>query len=99
MVHRGDRHVTEPTDLSEEEAAGFWREVLLVSRAVEQVYSPLKMNLMMLGNQVPHLHTHIVPRYRDDADAGGPSACRKTHERELRQAGAYHLSSGSTGYA
>ena len=27
-----------------------------------------------LGNTVPHLHTHVVPRYRDDPAPGGPIA-------------------------
>lgn len=26
----------------------------------------------MLGNTVPHLHTHVVPRYVDDPAPGGP---------------------------
>jgi diadenosine tetraphosphate (Ap4A) HIT family hydrolase len=29
---------------------------------VEQVFEHAKMNYQMLGNTVPHLHTHIVPR-------------------------------------
>ena len=32
------------------------------------------MNLMTLGNWVPHLHTHVVPRYLDDPAPGGPIA-------------------------
>jgi diadenosine tetraphosphate (Ap4A) HIT family hydrolase len=30
------------------------------------------MNLLTLGNWVPHLHTHVVPRYLDDPAPGGP---------------------------
>jgi len=43
-----------------------------VTRAIEAEYTPLKMNLMFLGNAMPHLHAHLIPRYRDDPDAGGP---------------------------
>jgi diadenosine tetraphosphate (Ap4A) HIT family hydrolase len=32
------------------------------------------MNYMTLGNTVPHLHTHVVPRYRDDPAPGRPLA-------------------------
>lgn len=56
------RHVAEPTQLTDDEAAGYWRETLLVGRAVEQSFEHAKMNYQMLGNTVPHLHTHIVPR-------------------------------------
>jgi diadenosine tetraphosphate (Ap4A) HIT family hydrolase len=30
------------------------------------------MNYNILGNSVPHLHTHIVPRYEDDPKPGWP---------------------------
>jgi len=55
-------HVSEPTELSDEDLGAYWREVTLVGRAVEQVVEPAKMNYLTLGNNIPHLHTHIVPR-------------------------------------
>jgi len=66
------RHVAEPGELSPEEAAGFWGEVARVADAVEAEYRPVKMNWLHLGNGVPHLHVHLVPRTRDDVRAGGP---------------------------
>jgi len=71
VIFKG-RHVAEPTELSEEEASGFWSEVTRVARAVEQCYRPMKMNWLSLGNGVPHLHVHLVPRPFDDERAGGP---------------------------
>ena len=68
----GDRHVTEPTELSDEEAAGYWAEVLTVARAVIAHYGPLKLNYETLGNTVPHLHTHLIPRFINDPNPGGP---------------------------
>ena len=62
VIWRG-RHVNEPTELSEAEAAGYWAEVLAVARALIGVYRPLKMNYETLGNSLPPLHTHLVPRY------------------------------------
>jgi len=62
------------TDLSDEQSCGYWREVLAVGRAVRDQFDPVKMNYMTLGNTVPHLHTHVVPRYRDDPAPGGPIA-------------------------
>jgi diadenosine tetraphosphate (Ap4A) HIT family hydrolase len=66
------RHVVEPTDLTDDEAQRYWRELLTVSRAIEDEYTPIKMNVLFLGNAMPHLHAHLIPRYRDDPDAGGP---------------------------
>ena len=66
------RHVAEPTELSAEEASGYWQDVLDVARAIEAQYRPLKLNIEMLGNSVPHLHTHVRPRYADDGAPMGP---------------------------
>ena len=66
------RHVTEPTELDEDEATGYWSEVLTTARALISVYRPLKMNYETLGNSLPHLHTHLVPRFKDDPRPGQP---------------------------
>ena len=71
VVWKG-RHVAEPWELTRAEATGFWSEVALVARAVEEEYRPVKMNWLSLGNGVPHLHVHLVPRPADDIRAGGP---------------------------
>lgn len=71
VVWRG-RHVVEPTELSNDEAAMYGREVLIVGRALEETFSPVKLNYNVLGNSVPHLHTHVVPRYADDPRPGWP---------------------------
>jgi diadenosine tetraphosphate (Ap4A) HIT family hydrolase len=71
VIWRG-RHVAEPTELEPEEAAAYWLEVLRVGRAIEQHLGPVKMNYDLLGNSLPHLHTHVVPRYADDPRPGWP---------------------------
>jgi len=64
------RHVAEPTELEPDEAAAFWRELLEIGRAIEVAFAPVKMNYNLLGNEVPHLHAHVVPRYADDPRPG-----------------------------
>ena len=71
VVWRG-RHVAEPTELSAEEAASYWLEVVAVGRALEQHLQPVKLNFETLGNSLPHLHTHVMPRYADDPRPGWP---------------------------
>jgi diadenosine tetraphosphate (Ap4A) HIT family hydrolase len=71
-IWRG-RHVADPTELSADEASAYFGEVLQVARAIERHYRPIKMNFEMLGNSLPHLHTHIVPRYLDDGAPGMPA--------------------------
>jgi len=71
VVWRG-RHVADLTELSDADAATYLREVLIVARALESHYKPAKLNLEMLGNTVPHLHTHVIPRYVTDDSPGEP---------------------------
>ncbi|HKY50298.1 MAG TPA: HIT family protein [Candidatus Limnocylindria bacterium] len=72
VIWRG-RHVADPTELDADEASAYFAEVLRVGRAVERHYRPIKMNFEMLGNSLPHLHTHVVPRYLDDGEPGHPA--------------------------
>lgn len=62
-----NEHVREWSDLDEAARARLLHVLFLVERAIRQELAPDKMNLASLGNQVPHLHWHLVPRYRDDA--------------------------------
>jgi diadenosine tetraphosphate (Ap4A) HIT family hydrolase len=71
VVWRG-RHVAEPTQLTPEEAASYWRELLAVGGALERHLAPVKLNYELLGNTLPHLHAHVLPRYADDPRPGWP---------------------------
>lgn len=71
VVFRG-RHVVEPTDLTRAEAAAYGGEVLHVARALQATFAPVKLNYEVLGNSVPHVHTHLVPRYAEDPRPGWP---------------------------
>lgn len=71
VVWKG-RHVAEPAELAPGEAAQYWEEVVATGRAVASCFQPMKLNYFTLGNTVPHLHTHVVPRYRHDPAPGGP---------------------------
>jgi diadenosine tetraphosphate (Ap4A) HIT family hydrolase len=64
-------HVVEPFELSEHDAAAYWRDVLRVGRALHAHFAPKKLNYETWGNAEPHLHTHVVPRYEVDPHPGG----------------------------
>ena len=71
VVFRG-RHVADFTGLTAEEAAAYWSDVHAAARMVERVFAPCHMNYQLLGNLVPHLHVHVLPRYLDDPAPGKP---------------------------
>jgi len=66
------RHVVELHDLTDPEPAALMRDVRRVTRAVESVVHPVKLNVEQHGNTIPHLHLHVFPRYRGDPFEGGP---------------------------
>lgn len=74
LIYR-DGHVAEPTQLPDAAAAAFARETLALGRAIEAHYQPLKTNYCTLGNVLPHLHTHVIPRYAAGVDPGPGGPC------------------------
>jgi len=60
------RHATELFQLSNEELAGFWREVADVSKAIHAKFSPVKIHYMIFGSICPHLHCHLVAKQKED---------------------------------
>jgi diadenosine tetraphosphate (Ap4A) HIT family hydrolase len=59
-------HVTELFHLEAEARRQVMEEVSAVAAALARVFNPAKMNYELLGNMVPHLHWHLVPRFTDD---------------------------------
>lgn len=59
-------HVVEMIDISPELRTKVWLEIDHVSRVVRDQFSPFKLNVAWLGNQVRQLHIHVIARYQDD---------------------------------
>ena len=60
------RHAVELDDLSADERRALMEDIARVARAVRAVCRPRKINYEILGNMVPHIHVHIIPRYEAD---------------------------------
>jgi diadenosine tetraphosphate (Ap4A) HIT family hydrolase len=61
-------HATELSQLSPSDRAAFLQELCVLARAIEEAFRPHKLNYELLGNEVPHLHWHVFPRYLHDAE-------------------------------
>ena len=68
-----NRHVREMTDLEDPERSRLMRAVWAAESAVRELYRPDKVNLASFGNVVPHLHWHVIARYRDDPHFPDPA--------------------------
>ena len=58
--------IREIHQLSEQDQHQLLRESMSLSRALEQAFTPDKLNIAALGNVVPQLHVHHIVRYRSD---------------------------------
>ena len=73
------RHATELYELSAAERRILIEEVSRVAEALARAFRPVKMNYELLGNQVPHIHWHLVPRLSTDPEPRDP-IWRVAHE-------------------
>ncbi len=64
------RHVAELHELTATESAAFGEDVRRLSAVVQRLTHAVKINLLSLGNLVPHLHVHICPRHPGDRFEG-----------------------------
>lgn len=70
VIWRG--HVKEMTDLSLADRAHCMKAVFAAESVLRDILRPAKMNLASLGNQVPHVHWHVIPRFPEDPHYPNP---------------------------
>jgi len=75
-----NRHIREMTDLVPEERSRLMMRVCKTEQVVRDVMRPDKINLASLGNVVPHLHWHVIPRFADDPHFPNPVWGEKLRE-------------------
>ena len=74
-------HVTRLEQLPDEQRAAFVSDLCRAQAAVTRAVSAHHVNLELLGNAMPHLHWHIIPRFKDDPRWGQP--IWMSHEDEM----------------
>ena len=65
-------HVKEMTDLPAADQQALMRVVFAAEATLREVMAPGKINLASLGNVVPHLHWHVIPRFAEDPHFPNP---------------------------
>jgi diadenosine tetraphosphate (Ap4A) HIT family hydrolase len=59
-------HVTELFHLEPHARQTVMEEVSMVAAALYNLLKPAKINYELLGNMVPHMHWHLVPRFSSE---------------------------------
>jgi diadenosine tetraphosphate (Ap4A) HIT family hydrolase len=60
------KHVTELFHLDKVVRSGLVEEVSCVAEVLFTLFKPDKINYELLGNMVPHIHWHLIPRFSDE---------------------------------
>lgn len=66
-----NRHINDLNELSDAERNAFMADVVKVTRAMQKVFDPEKINYGAYADKLSHLHFHLVPKYVDGPDYGG----------------------------
>jgi diadenosine tetraphosphate (Ap4A) HIT family hydrolase len=86
-------HVAEMTDLAADDRRHLMDVVMATEHALRELMRPDKINLASFGNMVPHLHWHVIPRFRDDRHFPEPTWGKP------QRAGAVHAAPSSEALA
>lgn len=63
-------HRKELFELPRGELEDFMRDVAQAANAIAKAFSPGKINYGVFGDNAPHVHFHIVPKYKDGENWG-----------------------------
>ena len=66
-----DKHVDDLNLLNDEERNAFMSDVAKVTRAMQKVFNPDKINYGAYSDTLEHLHFHLIPKYVGGPDFGG----------------------------
>lgn len=64
-------HIDDINLLGENERNAFMEDVVKVTRAMQKVFNPDKINYGAYSDTLSHLHFHLVPKYAGGPDFGG----------------------------
>ena len=68
VAYRG--HVNELFELPDAELALFAKDVARAAKAIKTAFGATKINYGAFSDKLPHLHFHLVPKYKDGPSFG-----------------------------
>ncbi|MGW8484160.1 HIT family protein [Microbacterium sp. NPDC055903] len=59
-------HATDLADLTSAALNAFWADVQRTGRSIASVFAPRKIDYLIMGHRMPHLHCHLLPQHAGD---------------------------------
>jgi len=81
------RKIKEFSDANGEERMVIWQALDIIERAMLEHFKPEKINIAQFGNYLPHLHWHIMARFKDDSFFPEPMWGQKQREGQSHVTG------------
>jgi diadenosine tetraphosphate (Ap4A) HIT family hydrolase len=79
-------HYTELFQLTPAMRNALVEDVTHIAGALFRAVNPIKINYDLLGNLVPHIHWHVIPRFREDGIYPKPIWAAQQPSRSLAAA-------------
>jgi len=79
------RHAIRLDQLTSGEWQAYAADLRRATRTIVAVCKPDHVNVELLGNLMPHLHWHVVPRYKNDGRWGQPIWAPDVNEQPERR--------------
>lgn len=71
------------SDCTPDEKAEIWKALDIIERLMLDYYLPDKINIASFGNMLPHVHWHIMARFKEDSYFPEPMWGPKQRDSEL----------------
>ncbi len=59
-------HIVDMAELPVTQLAQFWVDVQRAARVIDRVFEPKKIDYLVMGHRMPHLHCHLLPQHEAD---------------------------------
>ncbi|WP_094770280.1 HIT family protein [Microbacterium gorillae] len=59
-------HMTDLADLDARTLTAFWADVQRTGRTIAAQFAPRKIDYLVMGHRMPHLHCHLLPQHSTD---------------------------------
>ncbi len=71
------------SECTAEEKTAIWNTLDVIEKLMLEYYCPEKINIASFGNMLPHVHWHIMARFKDDSYFPEPMWGPKQREASL----------------